>query len=160
MRKGHMRRIAYIIAVAAAVILAAVVVIRLVSGTEDRWEAEDTYTEAVESFTSVPIDTAPSLPPAPFQDEAKEAQAAHSYEVPIQVDFEEIRKTAPDVVGWIFCEGTAINYPIVRGDDDSFYLTHNYKGDHSSAGSIMMGTTCAADFSDRNILLYGHNMAA
>lgn len=40
---------------------------------------------------------------------------------------QELQKENPDVVGWIEIEGTNINYPVLQGTDNSYYMTHNYK---------------------------------
>ena len=41
------------------------------------------------------------------------------------IDFTELKNINPDVVGWIVVEGTQINYPIVQGKNNSFYLNHS-----------------------------------
>ena len=77
---------------------------------------------------------------------------------PISVDFARLREINPDVVGWIYCEDTAINYPVLRGANNDVYLHRQLDGSQSYAGSIFMDSACAADFSDDNTVLYGHNM--
>ena len=74
------------------------------------------------------------------------------------VSFEKLREINPDVVGWIYCENTEINYPIVQGEDNSYYLTHLFDGTKNSSGSIFMEKENASDFSDDNTILYGHRM--
>ncbi len=34
---------------------------------------------------------------------------------PISVDFAALQQENPDVVGWIYCPGTVIQYPVVQG---------------------------------------------
>lgn len=75
-----------------------------------------------------------------------------------QVDFDELGKINPDVVGWIYIEGTDINYPVVQGTDNEYYLKHLFGGSYNSAGCIFLDYRCAADFSDRHSILYGHHM--
>lgn len=74
------------------------------------------------------------------------------------VDFEDLKKINPDVVGWICIEGTNINYPVVQGLDNSFYMTRLFDTNANSAGSIFMDYRNEPDMSCRNTVLYGHNM--
>ena len=75
-----------------------------------------------------------------------------------QVDFNHLREINPDIVGWIYIEGTKINYPIVQAENNSYYLNRLFDGSKNSAGSIFMDFRCNSDFSDRHSILYGHNM--
>lgn len=77
---------------------------------------------------------------------------------PIEVDFETLVGGNGSIVGWIYCEGTAINYPVVQGSDNSYYVRRLPDGTKSTAGSIFVDYRCAADCSDTNTILYGHNM--
>lgn len=77
---------------------------------------------------------------------------------PIDVDFEALWEVNPDVVGWIYCEDTVINYPILQGEDDEYYLHHDINGKTSSAGCIFIDCNNMKDFTDVNSILYGHHM--
>ena len=73
-------------------------------------------------------------------------------------DFTELEEINEDTIGWISIADTAIDYPIVQADDNSYYLTHDCNHDESKHGSIFMDYRNAADFSDNHTILYGHNM--
>lgn len=68
----------------------------------------------------------------------------------------ELKKENPDVVGWIEIEGTSIKYPVLQGEDNDYYLRHNYKKEYVAGGSIFLDK--AYDFSkpSSNLLIYGH----
>ena len=75
-----------------------------------------------------------------------------------EVDFEGLATINPDIVGWIYSEGTPINYPIMQGTDNSYYLKHLYIGEYNGASSIFLDGRNSSDFSDRHIVVYGHHM--
>lgn len=74
------------------------------------------------------------------------------------VDFKSLKRINPDVVGWIAAKGTGIDYPVVRGKDNEFYLHHLFTGERNKLGSIFMDYRNHSDFSDKNTIIYGHNM--
>ena len=74
------------------------------------------------------------------------------------VDFEELKKVNPDVLGWIYIEGTDINYPIVQGADNDYYLSRLVDGTSNRGGSIFLDYRNEPDFSDYHTVIYGHNM--
>ena len=89
-------------------------------------------------------------------------QAAEEYkeesDSPISISFEDLLGKYPDVIGWIYCEGTPIDYPIVQGPDNDYYLKRMYNGSYNGNGSIFMDYRNRPDFSDWNNIIYGHNM--
>lgn len=76
----------------------------------------------------------------------------------IEVDFESLLAINQDIVGWIYCPDTLINYPIVQGTDNDYYLTHLIDDSWNENGAIFMDFENSPDFSDSNTLIYGHNM--
>ena len=77
---------------------------------------------------------------------------------PITVDFEGLRAANEDVTGWIYCEDTPINYPVVHGEDNDYYLRHSYDGADSASGSIFVEAENRTDFQDASTIIYGHHM--
>lgn len=77
---------------------------------------------------------------------------------PIAVDFDQLREECPNIVGWIYCADTLINYPVVQGEDNSYYLKHAYDGTSSSNGAIFVNCHNTPGFTDTNTIIYGHNM--
>lgn len=73
-------------------------------------------------------------------------------------DFTKLVELNDLSIGWITIDGTAIDYPVVQGDDNSYYLTHDYNNSPSIQGSIFMDYRNQEDFADNHIILYGHNM--
>lgn len=70
----------------------------------------------------------------------------------------ELQQENSDVVGWIRIENTNINYPLLQGTDNDYYLTHNYKKEYSSYGSIYLKTQSDIKDVNSNVHIYGHSM--
>ncbi|MBR0417369.1 MAG: class B sortase [Firmicutes bacterium] len=105
----------------------------------DNKKAADTYTEKNESKTG------------PSSEKLVIA--------PIKVDFEALKAVNSDIYGWIYCEGTNINYPLLQGKNNDSYIHTNYKGESNFAGAIFVDSANLKDFQDNNTIIYGHNMA-
>lgn len=73
------------------------------------------------------------------------------------IDFEGLKKVNPDIVAWIQIEAAGIDYPVVQGEDNDYYLHHTFRGEPNIAGSIFMDYR-NVDFMDEKVILYGHNM--
>lgn len=77
----------------------------------------------------------------------------------IDPNWEELKKINEDIVAWIAVPNTPINYPIVQGPDNDYYLYRTATGESNKFGSIFMDYRANPDFSDYNTLVYGHNVA-
>ena len=89
------------------------------------------------------------------EDVSEETEAPFVLYVP---DFAELKRINSDVIGWIQIPGTKINYPIVQGDDNEYYLTHTVNGEENSGGAIFMDAAIEDRFEDKNAIIYGHNL--
>lgn len=78
--------------------------------------------------------------------------------LPIQVDFDALRAVNEDVIGWLYCEGTKINYPVLQGEDDNEYLRTLYDGRYNIAGSLFLDQQCSRDLRDPHPIIYGHRL--
>lgn len=72
-----------------------------------------------------------------------------------------LREINDDVFGWIYVEGTRINYPILLGSDNDYYLDHSYNNNYLPIGSIFLDYTTKSPITENyNTVIYGHNVAA
>ncbi len=79
---------------------------------------------------------------------------------PIKIDFKKLQEINPDVQGWLYCEGTDINYPVMQGETNDTYLRHDYHGDYNVRGSIFVDSENSPNFADANTIIYGHHMSS
>lgn len=117
-------------------------------------EGADSYTD-LEEYVKVPEAPDDDMEEIPVSSESGETESARWWP---EVDFEALREINPDLVGWIYIEGTEISYPVVQGADNQFYLKHLFTGEWNSSGGIFLDARNSADLSDRNSILYGHHM--
>ena len=89
---------------------------------------------------------------------AQQGSAVESCEPELQVDFSALQQKNSDICGWIFLEDSQINYPVVQGSDNSYYLSHTASGDINSCGAIFMDCTNDCALADAKTILYGHRM--
>lgn len=153
---GLVRKYRFFMAAAAVLLVLLVVVVGLIGSILYRYSNEgDTYEEARAAYVKVITEAEPAEEAA---SEDSTAPAEEDSICPIQVDFEELQAVNEDIVAWIYCEGTVINYPVCKCDDDDFYLNHAYDKSPSHSGTIFIEAENAPDFSDANYILYGHHM--
>lgn len=75
-----------------------------------------------------------------------------------QKDLEALREVNPDVIGWIWIPDTKIDYPLLQGEDNNYYLEHTWEGRANGHGSIFLECRNSPDLTDFNTIIYGHNM--
>lgn len=90
--------------------------------------------------------------------EETDAEQIFMEAAPIAVDFEVLLETNSDVVGWLYCEDTPINLPVVQGEDNDFYLRRMIDKTGNGSGTLFIDYRNANDFTDGNTVIYGHNM--
>lgn len=64
-----------------------------------------------------------------------------------------------DIYAWIVVPGTVIDYPVLQHPEEmDYYLEHNLDGSKGRPGCIYTQRMNNKNWSDRNTVLYGHNM--
>lgn len=78
------------------------------------------------------------------------------------IDWESLQEEEnKDIYSWIVVPGTAIDYPVLQHPTETdYYLEHNLDGSTGRPGCIYTQRMNSKDWSDRNTVLYGHNMRA
>lgn len=160
MKNGTARKI--IMAIAAAVFLfSSAMVLNYNLQMRAYREVSESISEMVVMVPSVSTEQEPAT------QDAAEVNISHQTEPteeivkeppPIQVDFEALCAQNQDVVAWIYCPDTPINYPIVQASDNDTYLHRLLNGSYNTAGTLFMDYRNEADLSDWNTIIYGHNM--
>lgn len=91
------------------------------------------------------------------EESAQGSQVEEAPDLP-QIDFAALQEVNPQILGWIYSRDTVINYPVVQGDDNDYYLRHLANGTYNSSGCPFLDVKNRADFSDENSIIYAHHM--
>ena len=75
-----------------------------------------------------------------------------------EINFKALKEVNPDVIGWIYSPDTTINYPVVQGDDNAYYLKHLADGTENRNGCPFLDIQNRPDLTDDNSIIYGHHM--
>lgn len=77
---------------------------------------------------------------------------------PIVIDFEKLLAQSNDIVGWLYCPDTPINYPIAQSWDNEYYVERLLDGSWNAGGTLFLDCKNARDFTEFHSIVYGHNM--
>ena len=69
----------------------------------------------------------------------------------------ELTSLNEDYRFWINIENTNIDYPVVQGEDNDYYLTHDFNKNYLASGSIFMDYRNSFE-DDKSVIVYGHHM--
>jgi len=64
----------------------------------------------------------------------------------------------PDIIAFINIPGTNIQYAVVQGRDNEFYLNHSLFRRPNMSGAVFMDYRNNRNFNDPNTILYGHHL--
>ena len=88
----------------------------------------------------------------------KKSNYVSAYYINYQQVFDKLLEKNNDTVAWLQINNTKINYPIVKSEDNSFYLDHDYFKRKNSMGWIYMDYRNNPVDLDQNTIIYGHNI--
>ena len=161
-----------IVIACAAIALIGVSAYKLISINRDYAESDDFYDAAADKFAKPagqgnrPAETGsprPEFTPEPGTTTAPDMTPEPGSDTelpvpPIEVDFDALAKINPDIAGWLYCEDTVINYPVVQAEDNEKYLRRLFDGTHNGAGTLFLDCMNASNFSGMKNIIYGHHM--
>ena len=73
------------------------------------------------------------------------------------IDFTALKAHNPNTVAYLNVKGTNIDYVVVRGKDNSYYLRRTFDRTWNASGWIFADYRNDFDGTDKNIIIYGHN---
>lgn len=127
-------------------VIFAVSAFHIIKITHDYKTADKTNTEIREQFVQMIEPTTEST----AENEKRQ--------MPICIDFDALKQENNDIIGWIYCPDTPINYPVVKGKDNNQYLRADLKGKYLVSGTMFADYRNNEVGEDKNYIVYGHNM--
>ena len=73
-------------------------------------------------------------------------------------DYDKLHEINNDFRGWITIPNTKVNYPLLQGQDNKYYLTHNFKKEYNPGGGIFISYDNEDPFNEKNTIIHGHYM--
>lgn len=153
------KKIFFGLLVLALIVIASISIWQIYVPLQEDAESVRAYADLT-AYVHLPDITLPSTMPErnQFESSASEETVEQSEPALPQVDFEALRAINPDVVGWLVIDDTNINYPVVQGNDNQYYLRHLFTDEYNASGCIFLDSRNASDFTDSHSILYGHHM--
>ena len=127
-------------------VIFAVSAFHIIKITHDYKTADKTNTEIREQFVQM------------IEPTTESTAENEKIQMPICIDFDALKQENNDIIGWIYCPDTPINYPVVKGKDNNQYLRADLKGKYLVSGTIFADYRNNEVGEDKNYIVYGHNM--
>ncbi len=112
---------------------------QIYSGLREYAQSRDTYTKL-------------------SQKAVRSASADATAEPFVRHDFEQLAAINPNTIGWISMADSTVDYPVVQGTDNTYYLNHLFDDTPHRSGAIYMNCDNDPACTDKNTIFYGHHM--
>lgn len=73
------------------------------------------------------------------------------------VSYDKLLDINKETVGWLTVKGTKIDYPVVKHNDNKYYLTMDFYQQRDYSGWVFMDYRNSIDTFDDNTIIYAHN---
>lgn len=75
----------------------------------------------------------------------------------VDLDLNNLKNINSDTVAYLKVESTNINYPVVKSNDNEYYLNHSFNKNKNQEGWIFLDYRNNINNLDNNTIIYGHN---
>lgn len=77
---------------------------------------------------------------------------------PILDIYKDLYELNENFSGWLYVEDTGIEYPVMQGPDNKFYLSHDMNKVYDKYGMLIMDVNCNDNYESPQLIIYGHNV--
>ena len=72
--------------------------------------------------------------------------------------YRQMHEENENFAGWLYVDGTNLEYPIMQGPDNKFYLSHDMDGAYDKYGMLILDENCNIGYDCPQLIIYGHNV--
>ena len=72
--------------------------------------------------------------------------------------YKKLHEENENIAGWLYVDGTNLEYPIMQGPDNKFYLSHDIDGAYDKYGMLILDENCNIAYECPQLIIYGHNV--
>lgn len=76
----------------------------------------------------------------------------------LDVDFKDLKRQNSDTEGWVKVNGTNVNYPFVKANDNEYYLKHSFDKSSNKKGWVFLDYRNDIDNLSDNTIIYAHGL--
>ncbi len=106
--------------------------------------------------TNQVIEKLQEITPITNEEISKDLNDEYENEKFLHVDFSNLLLQNREVVGWINVNGTNINYPFVKHNNNEYYLYHSFDQTRNDAGWLFLDYRNNISELDNNTIIYAH----
>lgn len=99
-----------------------------------------------------------AFPEKDTEDDETESNADNPMTAIDDFDYQALLDENSDCIGWLKIDGTDISYPVVQGEDNEFYLYHNFQKNYAICGTLMLDCRNDIEAGQEHLIIYGHQM--
>ena len=118
----------------------------------NNYQSEKKVDNIKDQITEV-LDTTSEEKPSNNDSPSEENEAVD----PLIENYQKLLTINSDTVGWLTVKGTKIDYPVVKTNDNSYYLKRNFNREKDYNGWVFMDYRNNAKSLDSNTIIYAHN---
>ena len=75
-----------------------------------------------------------------------------------RINFPALKKRNNQIVAWISIPNMPVDYAVVKGNDNSYYLKRDALKNKSTSGAIFLDSKLNSSFDNSDSIVYGHDM--
>jgi|GEM_PF-6551757 len=72
--------------------------------------------------------------------------------------YKELHSQNENFYGWLYIADTPIDYPVMKGPDNEFYLSHNLERKYDKYGMLILDYGSDDSVKSPHLIIYGHNV--